>query len=404
MSHTFLQSSEIETLLDPRLWQLCTAAILDESHYSRLIPPVIGNINGWINKVSELNAAIEYHGLSGLTHSLIKTHNIQLPLSDSMVITACAAKHNQRWRAISKVLQYINKDIAQNISFCLLKGSALVNQIYGQPYQRAMSDIDIMCSPDKAKMLYEQCIQSGFSQVVDEIHEPDHHHHLPVLSKQVGQHLIYLEIHTHALSFDLGAQLHWQDIKNQFRTINIDDEHYFTLHHEAMLLQLCTHAFARDQVIKLSNIVDIFRYAILFEGQIDWQLLANDFPRVILAMRYARMLLKLPTEVLPYIKTIDSQHNHGMGEGMMPLREFNNSQMSLHHRLNKLLFPSKWWQQAFYGVSPTKELTLLQRFFSKKSFWVVRYLLHPLKMVSWALTKAVIPKIKSQLNKQWLNS
>ena len=391
MSQTLIPINEIHSYLDPRLWTICTAAILNETKKNKNFKEAIKNINVWLNDINTLSTVIEYHGLSGLVHSLSKHTQLELPLPAAMVIKASTAKHSQRWQAITHVLKNINT-IADGIDFCLLKGSALASDIYESPYERAMSDIDIMCSPENAPLLYKYCLEHGFSATQVMPSDLTKHHHLPAIYQQVGQHCIYVEIHTHALSHDLKDQLTWRDIRDQFRTITINGITFHTLQHSAMLLQLCIHAFARDQIIKLSNIVDIFRYSIVHEKDIDWHKLSSEQPQVILIMRYARLLLQLPPDVLPQVKDLnsdDAKKMQGLGEGMLPLREFQNTDISVIQRFKMLFFPSPWWQHIFYRVEPS----LGKNKFRLKTAFSVRYILHPINIIYWAFSKVILPNI-----------
>ena len=397
MSETYIPISELENYLDPRLWSICTAAILAGTKHEQFIHASIQNIQAWAETIEEITTTIEYHGLSGVMYSLVQQQQIALPFKASMVIKASSAKHAQRWQAISNTLEQLKNDIAPTTRFCLLKGSALSSEIYDQPYHRAMADIDIMCAQEDAILLQQQCIKAGFHGSSGTSLDSKHHH-LPALSKQHGQHQISLEIHTHALSFDLNQQLSWPDIDPHLRTIVIEQQDYLTLQHEQMLLHLCVHAFARDQVVKLSNIVDIFRYAIIFEDQLDWGAITQNQP-IILTLRYARLLLDLPEQVLPKIKSIHPAQLKkitGLGESMLPLRELSNQQISIIQRLRLLFFPSRWWQYVFYAIEPLDSRQTHKQLFNKHAIWV-RYIVHPLKVIGWIFSKGVTPNVMTFL-------
>ena len=396
MSSTFIPLNDLSGYLDSRLWTICSAAVLADTKHANLIQPAIENINLWVGTVQEITTTIEYHGLSGVLYSLAQQHEISLPLRSSMVIKASSVKHAQRWQAITRVLQEIQNDIAPATRFCLLKGSALSSQIYTEAYHRAMSDIDIMCAPKDAQNLQQQCIKAGFNGF-DGASLDLKHHHLPAISKQLGQHQINLEIHTHALSFDLNQQLNWSDVDAQLRTITIEQQDYLSLQHEQMLLQLCVHAFARDQVIKLSNIVDIFRYAIIFDDELDWEKIRNSHPEILLTLRYSRLLLDLPEQVLPQVKpipNIQKKKISGLGESMLPLRELSNPQMALLQRLKLLFFPSKWWQHIFYAIEPADSNQSQMQKLGIPALWV-RYVIHPLKVLGWITSKTVVQRVMS---------
>jgi len=210
MSENFIQLNEMPRYLDQRLWDICTASIVEGTQYADLALPCVKRIRAWSSDIRHIPRFIEYHGLSGLTNTLFENHQIGVPLLASMTIKASSAKHQGRWKAINEVLGLTRNKAARGIRFCLLKGSALATQIYSFPYHRAMSDVDIMCSPDNALRLYNQCLDAGFEGPSIDKYSSSIHHHLPAISKKVGQHQIFLEIHTHALSHDLGKQLYEQ--------------------------------------------------------------------------------------------------------------------------------------------------------------------------------------------------
>ena len=390
MSKTFIPLNELSRYLDPRLWSICTAAILVETKHVNLIQPSIQNIHSWVDSIEEITTTIEYHGLSGVMYSLAQQHQIAVSLKPSMIIKASSAKHVQRWQAIINTLEQLRNDIAPKTRFCLLKGSALSTEIYDQPYHRAMSDIDIMCAQEDAIHLQQQCIKAGFHQALGTSLDSKHHH-LPALIKDNGQHQVSLEIHTHALSFDLNQQLSWSDIELHLRSITIEQQDYLTLQHEQMLLHLCAHAFARDQVIKLSNIVDIFRYAIIFEDQLDWDKIAQNHSIIILTLRYARLLLDLPEQVLPQVKPIHPSQVKKitrLGESMLPLRELSNQQINIFQRLRLLFFPSRWWQHVFYAIEPLDSSQINKQQLNIHAIWV-RYIVHPIRVIGWIISKSV---------------
>jgi len=391
MSTTFIPLSDVETYLDPRLWKICGAAILQSTHYSQDIDTLIAEIESLSPTISELTTVIEYHGLSGLTHSLLKEYQIDVPLPANLVIKASSVKHAQRWQAIVKVLVHIQKNIDKEIRFCLLKGSALTTQIYAEPFHRAMSDIDLICAPENVESFFQQCLEFGFTGST-KLEALKDHHHLPAISKKEGQHQIALEIHTHALSFDLPEQLAWDDFQQNLRSFNIGEERFLSLPHEEMLFQLSSHAFARDQVIKLSNLVDIFRYAIIFEHVIDWNKIEDQFSKVITTMRYSRLLLDLPENVLPQIKPIPkglANKVTGLGESMLPLRELSNTQINFVNRLHLLFFPSLWWQLIFYNIQVTDSTGAWQGLKQYFRIGFVRFFKHPMKVAYWIVTKTV---------------
>ena len=81
MSQTLIPLHEVDTYLDPRLWTICTAAILNGSKHVGEYEDAIQHINQWIGDINTLNTVIEYHGLSGVMHTLSKHPQLDLPAS-----------------------------------------------------------------------------------------------------------------------------------------------------------------------------------------------------------------------------------------------------------------------------------------------------------------------------------
>ena len=374
MTATYIPLEELPKYLDLRLWDLCSAAIvmgsnfLDAPHSRK----TLDKIAAWAPAAEGLEKYIEYHGLSGLTYSLYKSESFNFTETLMLPLKGAVVKHEQRWQAISSVLAHLNKSLEPaGIPFVILKGAALACDVYSQPYQRAMADIDILVSPESAHEVRNICLEIGFTEYGSDL---QNHHHLPALCVPIGSHTVMLEIHTQALSHDIGVEINLAGTLDSSRSVRVESENFRTFDHITMLRHLCLHAFSRDQVIKLSAVVDIFRYALKYENEIEWQHLRDKYFHVINTMRCCRQLLLLPEGLLANI-TIPSKGLAGAGIGMLPLREYSNPALSLKERIRQILFPSKWWQHVFYHVAPERSLIF------------TRYIRHPARVLNWGLGK-----------------
>ena len=374
MTATYIPLEQLPKYLDPRLWDLCSAAIVMDSTF--LDAPhsrkTLGKIAAWAPAAEGLEKYIEYHGLSGLTYSLYKSEDFDFTQTLVLPLKGAVVKHEQRWQAISSVLAHLNKSLEQaSIPFIILKGAALACDVYSQPYQRAMADIDILVSPESAHEVRDICLGIGFAEQGSDL---QNHHHLPALCVPVGSHTVMLEIHTQALSHDIGVEINLTGTLDSSRSVHVGSENFRTFDHINMLRHLCLHAFSRDQVIKLSAVVDIFRYALKYESEIEWQHLHKKYFHVINTMRCCRQLLSLPDDLLANITGPD-KFLAGAGVGMLPLREYSNPALPTTIRLRQILFPSKWWQHVFYHVAPERSLIF------------TRYIRHPACVLKWGLSR-----------------
>jgi hypothetical protein len=379
MTATYIPISDLPHYLDYRLRDICSAAVLDGfSEHVDAMQAASGKLSLWSNSAHELTRFIEYHGLSGMFYSIYNGHLKESSFHDSFLLQLKGAvvKHTQRWESIEQVLESLHGLLgAEGISFILLKGSALANDIYSKPFHRSMADVDILVDSACAQKVSQLCVDSGFN-IFDEKQEYEEFHHLPALVIKNGQHSIFLEIHRQALSTDLHVQITFSDVIENTRQIMVKGHQFFAFGHIDMLRHLCLHTFSRDQVIKLSGVVDLLRYAIKYENEIDWTKIEDDHFHVINTLRCCRILVSLPSGILSNVEQeLVPISGLGLGLGMLPLREYRNAELPMLQRVVLIFFPSKWWQHVFYVVSPDRSL-----FFT-------RYFRHPLKIMIWGISR-----------------
>jgi hypothetical protein len=378
---TYIPLKELPNYLDTRLWDICSAAIGMDSQYStgEVARETLNRISGWSRDSEGLQKYIEYHGLSGLLYSLNLQEDFNFTTDFNLHLKGAVVKHQQRWAAFASILTRLIENLGSaNTPFIVLKGAALASDIYARPYQRAMADIDILVSPEAAVQVRDICFDLGFNRPKESAPDSSdlnfRHHHLPAIYAREGQHTVMLEIHTQALSPDIEVDMSLDDTIALSRRRSLNTNEFRVFDHTNMLRHLCLHTFSRDQLIKLSGVVDIFRYSLKYENDIDWTYLQNNHFHVINTLRCCRQLLSLPDNILPAAPK-PSKKIEGAGLGILPLREYSNRSLPLSARFRQILFPSKWWQHVFYAVAP------------EQSLLSTRYFRHPLRILKWFVSK-----------------
>lgn len=108
------------------------------------------------------------------------------PEQYSYLLTTNAMIQNYRY-SYCKNIFYRLKDIP----YAVIKGAVLSNSIYGTPFYRLSSDIDILVSPNNAKLVADILIDEGFTQgrVVNE-----------EITSHSREELLYYKLYTHQLA------------------------------------------------------------------------------------------------------------------------------------------------------------------------------------------------------------
>ena len=332
-----------------------------------------------------LFAASEHHGLSPLFYHHLNESGISIPAHASLTLKALVVRHRRaheiRTEVITEFLARFNQD---GIECLLLKGAALAHLLYPEPSMRPMGDVDILVHRDDA-LRAQQCLRElGYSADDRKQGYLYDHHHLPIASHHKQGMGISLEVHHDALSGDVASSIAIHNLTEPAAAFQIAGQPAQALGHLDMLRHLCHHTFEPAERIKLGSITDLVGYASKYARQIDWVIVADQFPMVINTLRCTHYLSPLPQAFVDQIDAPTASAPRGVGRGFRPMSSVMAEQSPGLDKLRTLLNPSDWWMHVHYVVPPERNLGL------------VRYWKHPWQVVKW-LARRYKAKYKSRM-------
>lgn len=278
--------------------------------------------------------------------------------------------HKERTRALDDILSALER---AGIDTVVLKGAALAWTVYPSPSLRPMSDVDILVAPSAARPAQAVLHTLGFQSIHGLTIPARRSHHLPVMARTLGGLPIHVEIHVDALSPDTCASLSLANLSEPLQTFGFGGRTANALGHVDALRHLVHHLLEPtvDGRVRLIGVVDLLRYAKVFDDHIDWPRLERDFRLVVNAIRCVHTVVPVPPPLARFAsETIDDRS--GAGKMMRPLRCIVASGRPLIDVVRELFSPPAWWLHAYYGVPMGRSLVR------------VRLLDHPLRLTRWA--------------------
>jgi hypothetical protein len=272
--------------------------------------------------------------------------------------------------------QLLTAFAAAGIPIILLKGAALAHRIYSSPALRPMVDVDVLVNARDTERAV--AIAVGLGYIFSRRHQSrfaGRIHHLPqALTVQSGFR-ITLEIHRDTMSPDHGDNLTLTTLTaapQPFRRGPGPDG--MALGHTDMLRHLSRHAFEPARQVRLIALYDLWRYQAIFHDEIDWRVLLNRFPHVIVALQLASLAFVPPGDDQAYR---DRPIPAGVGLGMVPLSEIAAADVGVGRKLAMLFNPPEWWLRGFYGVAPGRPLLVCRTIRQPATLarWLTRRLL-----------------------------
>lgn len=171
----------------------------------------------------------------------------------------------QYWRNFNalEILKELSPKISEkNISPYLLKGAALLEELYPDMGSRFMSDVDILIVPEEREILEKVLSESGFELVTSEKWKGNAHKSEWTIEKDGNEYVI--EVH---------EKLFWhKNIKWQNESIVNSDFPYKKLDRELHLLFLIGHYAFQHNFTKSYWLMDIVLYLEEFQDEIDWNI------------------------------------------------------------------------------------------------------------------------------------
>ena len=245
--------SNIELGID---WDL----LIEKASWHRLSPVISSHLSS-----PELSGSVPSATLEKLQnisfHSLARNLLIQKELSDILLI------FNER-----------------EIPVVVLKGMALLGNVYEDISLRPMSDIDILVHPEYIEQAQSIALDLGYmSPVVDTIQEKNRKglQHLPrLVHREKG---VYLEIHDKLAAAESPYLFDISGFWNRARPIIIQNSKALAFSPEDLLIHLCIH-FLMDRHYQsmhaLGQLLDISKIVSYYGDSLDWNLVdkvAQDF-------------------------------------------------------------------------------------------------------------------------------
>jgi len=157
------------------------------------------------------------------------------------------------------------------IEAVILKGAALMEEIYGDIALRPMGDIDLLVHSEDLQRAGEQLVALGYTPLEIEPNRrwgPANHPHLPPYINQALS--VWVEVH-----WDLVGQYNpfvrtlphvWENL----RTRKIAGVEALVLSPEDQLLHLSVHAFPAQHSLSLRRICDFAKAVHTYRHQVDW--------------------------------------------------------------------------------------------------------------------------------------
>jgi hypothetical protein len=346
----------------------------------------------------------EYHGVSPLVQPLVTSLSRIPGLGPEhthRTFLALAARHK---RATAARLSCTNDLLlafdAEHIGVVLLKGSALMHQLYARPELRPMADIDVLVARsdlDRAARVAERCgftfadgYESRFSGRL---------HHLPAATTQRSGFDVALEIHDDAFSPDQNESLTFTALTEPLRRFSRGSgPDGYSLAHTDMLRHLARHAFEPATRVRLIHLYDLWLYPKVFGHEIDWPLMRAKYPHVMAALQLVRYVFSSDPSTEPFLGTVVRPAPAGPGCGMIPLSEIASSERGLARKFSALFRPPEWWLHGFYGVPPGASLHQVK--WAKHPANVARWLARRACAATKGLVSALFLRSRADLTRQ----
>ncbi len=340
---------------------------LDKLAIHRFIE-AINHIEDWPG----LLAASEHHGLSPLIYHHLNESGISIPTHASLTLKALAVRHRRAHDIRTEVItEFLARFAQEGIECLLLKGAALAHLLYPEPSMRPMGDVDILVHRDDA-LDAQQCLRElGYSADDRKQGYLYDHHHLPIASHHKQGMGISLEVHHDALSGDVASSIAFHNLTEPATTFQINGQAAQALGHLDTLRHLCHHTFEPAETIKLGSIADLVGYASKYAKQIDWVIVADQFPMVINTLRCTHFLNPLPQVLIEQMGAPRTSAPQGVGRGFRPMSTVIAEPSSRFDKIKTLLSPPNWWMHIHYVVPPEQSLVR------------VRYWKHPWQVAKW---------------------
>lgn len=345
---------------------------LSEAQVAQLQKALAG-LTDWTPLLNEA----ERNGLSALLYHHIKTHDLPAPDSALRVLRALVVRHKHAHQTRLETLEEIIKALDERgIPVILLKGAALVQTVYPSPELRPMSDLDLLVPPEHAGRAQRELQRLGYNAPMIQRARAHHHHHLPIAHKQKRGLTMQIEIHRRLLPPDAHVKKDFHSLARPLIPIQIGKRTVYALSHTDQLWHLCHHLLLPGEYLRLNALLDVYAYAEYYRKEFDWAAMPRQQPFVYNALRCLHYHLPMPEQLVRLVPPPEVPAPARVGEILPPLSVIQQTHPTLRGQARVLFDCSPWWQHAFYGLPPERNLI------------TVRYLRHPLRVLFWLMQRS----------------
>ncbi|MCB9077508.1 MAG: nucleotidyltransferase family protein [Anaerolineaceae bacterium] len=332
----------------------------------------------YLNLLEGINtsAQLEEHGLGPLFYTSIKTGEISIAPDLKRSLQALYLRHRHantvRGRVLANILSHFQ---AAGIHVLVVKGAALAHIIYPEPGLRPMRDIDLLVKQADARRAQQLLAELGFDAPLPENDALPDKHLLAATLKTEGLS-ISVEIHHNLFSAANTASLAIETLTDEPLAFEINGVLAHTLSYEAMLWHLCRHAVKSIyQPLHLIRVIDIVGWAEHFVAEIDWRLMARQYPFVLACLTQFHYLTPLSESLQRAAGLTPGPAPAGVGLDFQGWPRYPLAQLrpkGYRRILIDSFWPSVWWLYLFYG---------LRRW--PAGVWY-RWVGHPVRIIGWA--------------------
>jgi len=319
----------------------------------------------------------ENQGMGPLLHKHITTSRIDIPPPFARSLRILSLRHRQTNAILlSKLTCILHLFKREGIPCLILKGAALCQILYPQPYLRPMRDIDLLLSETDVYHAHDLLKKEGF--VISNTPIPFDHFHLQPLYKKVDGLQICVELH-HGLYAQAPPFNESPPFSILYRkAISFDNGgiEAFTLNTAEMLSHLYHHGFRAPltyEPYRLISVADIVGLVEKEVNSLNWEKLQSQYPNLFNTLQYFHHITPWTKDVLEKISTKPGRVPTGVGISFMGWPQIRLSDWRGKKRLTMLrltFFPSQWWLRIYYSNISRLPITHHQLLYHwRQLFW-----------------------------------
>ena len=322
-------------------------------------------------------SAVEEHGLAPLLRRRLRALDAPADPRLTAALTALAVRNREASRVHTAVLGEVSEALeALGVEAVFLKGAVLPHELYPAPELRPRRDIDVLVAPDDAVPALTVLSQLGFEGFDPSRAPRGQHHHLPGVSALREGFAVAVEVHTDALSHDQPDRMPLARVRPRLRRLPVAGRTVLAFGYDDMLRHVSAHLLESGRETRLINVVDLVEWAAAHDTRIDWDRLAHESPRTVVAVAMMHYLTGLP-DTLARLRP-SAPAPEGVGENAPMLSSLDWHLRARPSTLARLLYASPWWMHGFYGVPPGRSPVgaRWRRHAPRAAGWVLRRILH----------------------------